>query len=195
MSVPPPDPFADFPPSSPPPDELNAGTNRSGSARERQQRRRKQQVTQAPPARKAPPQTARGNRFQWPRLRLSINQIWLTLIGAVMVVVLVVFGLGRLRPTERTAGDNAVWAGTEWTYDAPEDAAVAAFAEKLKAHEVGTVYAWVSWLQEDGNWRGTTNFPNIKQFVEQFRAAYPGSDALRVDQPSREQRPGWLPAG
>ena len=130
-------------------------------------------ATPAAAPRKAPRQTAPGNRVRLPRLGLSINRIWISVIVAIAVVVSVVFVLGRLRPTQQTAADNAIWAGTDWTYDAPDDASVAAFAQQLKDQGIGAVYAWVSWLQDDGTWRGATNFPNVKRFVEQFRAAYP----------------------
>ena len=200
MSVPPFDPFDDIPPVSPTPDEPTGASPRSGSARDRQQRR-KQQVTPRPSSRKSPRQTAPMERLRLPRLRLPANRIWFTLLAAVVVVVVIVFGLGRLRPTRVELGGNALWAGTEWTYDAPDEQTVAAFAQNLRDHDIGTVYAWVSWLQEDGSWRGAANFPNVKQFVEQFRAAYPeaqlygwislpvdgGEDGYRLDDEGVQQ--------
>lgn len=174
MSLPPPDPFDDIPVLPTPPEEA-AGSGKSGSARERQQRRKQQAHAQPSSPRKAPKQTAPVGRVRLPRLNLSINRIWITLIAAVLLVAAVVIGLGLLRPARSEAGPNAIWAGTEWTYDAPDDQTVADFAQKLRDHDIGTVYAWVSWLQEDGTWRGTTNFPNVKRFVEQFKAAYPES--------------------
>ncbi|HYO88228.1 MAG TPA: hypothetical protein VER79_06235, partial [Candidatus Limnocylindrales bacterium] len=177
MSVPPvyppPDPFENLPPLGPPAGEGESDSSRSGGARERQQRRKNQQAALPPPPRKAPRQTAPASRVQLPVLRLPFNRIWLTIIGAVLVVIIIVFLLGQLRPARVQAGPNGIWAGTEWTYETPDDAAVRVFAGQLKENEIGTVYAWVSWLQEDGNWRGTLNFPNVKAFVDHFRAAYP----------------------
>ncbi len=170
---PPPDPFDNIPPLGSSPDSADSDSSRSGSARERQQRRKGQQMAQPSPSRKSPRQTARASRLQLPRLRLPVNRIWVTVIGAFLFVVIVVFGLGQLRPTRVEAGPNGIWAGTEWTYETPVDEFVQAFAQRLKENDIGTVYAWVSWLQEDGNWRGTLNFPNVKTFVDQFRAAYP----------------------
>ncbi|MFN8380264.1 MAG: hypothetical protein U0452_16520 [Anaerolineae bacterium] len=200
MSLPPPDPFADIPPLPTPPEEPTPSA-KPGGARERQQRRRQQAAAQPPPPRKAPKQTAPGGRVRMPRLRFGVSTIWITLIAAVVLVILVVVVLGQLRPTEQGVGENAIWAGTEWTYDAPDDLAVADFAKKLRDHDIGTVYAWVSWLQEDGTWRGTTNFPNVRNFVSQFRAAYPeatlygwvslpvngGADGYRLDDEGVQQ--------
>ena len=200
MSQPPYDPFADLPPLPTPPAEPDGGS-KSGSARERQQRRRQQAHAQPATTRKAPKQTAPGGRMRMPRLNLTVNRIWITIAAAVIVVIAVVVVLGRLRPTQVEAGPNAIWAGTEWTYEAPDDQTVAEFAQKLRDHDIGTVYAWVSWLQEDGTWRGTTNFPNVKHFVEQFRAAYPeatlygwvslpvsgGADGYRLDDEGVQQ--------
>jgi hypothetical protein len=199
MSTPPPDPFADIPPVGSPPEPEASGSTRSGGARERQQRRKQHAQPSSP--RSAPKQTAPGNRIRLPRIQWASYRIWFTLLLVVVVIGGVVFVLGRLRPTERVAADNAIWAGTNWTYDAPDDQAVAAFAQQLKDHGIGTVYAWVSWLQEDGTWRGSTNFPNVRRFVEQFRAAYPeatlygwvslpvdgGADGYRLDDEGVQQ--------
>lgn len=208
MSLPPPDPIDPFDPFvNPPPDgrempDSSAGAGRSGSARERQLRRKHQAAANAPAPRKAPRQTApAGTRVQMPRLRFRPNRIWLTVIGAFVLVAAVVFVLGRFSPSRVALGANAIWAGTEWTYDAPADEDVAAFAARLKEHDIGTVYAWVSWLQEDGTWRGVLNFPNVLRFVEQFRAAYPeatlygwvslpvnsGDDGYRLDDEGVQQ--------
>lgn len=200
MSVPPPDPFDNIPPLPTPPEDPGS-SGKSGSARERQQRRKQQAAAQPTAPRKAPKQTAPVSKVRLPRLRFGINKIWLTLIGAVLVVVMVIAFLGLFRPARTTAGANAIWVGTEWTYDAPETQAVADFAAQLRDHDIGTVYAWVSWLQEDGTWRGTTNFPNVKSFVEQFREAYPeatlygwislpvnsGADGYRLDDDGVQQ--------
>jgi hypothetical protein len=199
MSVPPinppPDPFENVPPLGPPPEDSEHDSGRSGGARERQARRKGQQMAQPSAGRKSLRQTAPAGRVQMPRFRLPFNRIWLTIIGAIVIVVIVVVALGQFRPARVQAGPNGLWAGTEWTYEAPDDEAVQAFALQLKEHEIGTVYAWVSWLQEDGTWRGTTNFPNVKSFVDQFNAVYPeatlygwvslpvqgGADGYRLD--------------
>lgn len=199
MTIPPhdslPDPFENLPPLATPPEGAESENPRSGSARDRQARRKGQQMVQPSAARKAPRQTAPAGRVQMPRFRLPFNRLWLTIIGGILLVLLVVFALGQLRPSRVQVGQHGIWAGTEWTYETPDDEAVKAFAEQLKEHEIGTVYAWVSWLQEDGSWRGTTNFPNVKTFVDQFRAAYPeatlygwislpvqgGADGYRLD--------------
>lgn len=199
MTLPPydslPDPFENLPPLNTPPEDAEPERARSGSARSRQARRKGQQMAQPGAVRKAPRQTAPTGRPRMPRFRLPFSRLWLTIIGAALFVLFVVFALGLLRPARVQIGLNGIWIGTEWTYETPDDEAVKALAAQLKEHDIGTVYAWVSWLQEDGSWRGTTNFPNVKAFVDQFRAAYPeaalygwvslpvqgGADGYRLD--------------
>ncbi|NOG48150.1 MAG: hypothetical protein HND48_00885 [Chloroflexi bacterium] len=58
---------------------------------------------------------------------------------------------------------------------------MAALVARLKAQQIGTVYAWTSFLKSDNTWSGlfdsTNTFeemrPNVEKFIQQFRAAYP----------------------
>jgi hypothetical protein len=95
------------------------------------------------------------------------------LVLAVVVVVGVVVGLRQLKPPEAEVQPNALWIGTEWTYEEHEPEAIADFVEQLHEHDIGTVYAWVSWLQEDGTWRGAENFAKVRVFANQLKAVYP----------------------
>ncbi len=100
----------------------------------------------------------------------------LGVVGAIAFVALLVYVLGQLRNDTPTVPPNALWLGTEWTYDTHTDEEVAALAQKLHDEQIGTVYAWVSWYKYDGTWNASDQFENVKAFVKQFKAAYPESD-------------------
>ncbi|NDJ61455.1 MAG: hypothetical protein GYB67_10035 [Chloroflexi bacterium] len=116
-------------------------------------------------------------RIQLPQINLTIDRVGLYLIGSVIFVVVVVIVLGRVRNQPVAALPNAIWIGTEWTYENRTDEEVETFVARLQAHQIGTVYAWVSWLQENGEWRGTPeNYAAVAAFVEQFNRLYPEAD-------------------
>ena len=87
--------------------------------------------------------------------------------------MLVVYVLGRVRNSTLTTQPNAVWLGTEWTYDDHTDDQIAELVKKLRDQQIGTVYAYVSYLQFNGTWRNEDKFDNVKAFVQQFKKAYP----------------------
>jgi hypothetical protein len=118
-------------------------------------------------------------RIKLPEIKLPRAQLYpLYIGGAVLFIVLVVFILGRVRNQEVERPPNALWIGTEWTYEVHDDAAIADYVADLRAREIGTVYAWLSWLQADNTWRGADNFDNVQAFVRQFKAAYPESELI-----------------
>jgi hypothetical protein len=118
-------------------------------------------------------QTAPADRFKLPKVRLPVNRVGLGAVGSIMLIILVVYVLGRVRNDSAELPPNAVWLGTELTYAANDDQTIKDFVQRLREHEVGTVYAWVSWLQADQTWRGTDNFDAVQTFVRQFKQYYP----------------------
>jgi hypothetical protein len=118
-------------------------------------------------------QTAPSDRFKLPKVKLPGGRVTLYVAGSVMLVVLVVYVLGRIRNQSTETPPNAVWIGTEWTYATHDDQTIKDFVQQLRDHQVGTVYAWVSWLQADQTWRGTHNFEAVQAFVRQFKQYYP----------------------
>ncbi|KXK18164.1 MAG: Glycosyl hydrolase family 18 [Chloroflexi bacterium OLB15] len=145
-------------------------------ARERQLRRKQQPMVQNRSPRPSS-QIKPSDRFKMPQIKLpKINGTLIAIIGGIVLIIIVVIALGRLSDNPTRTLPNAIWIGTEWTYEQPDDAAVKELAERLKGHEIGTLYAWVSWLQADNTWRGTTNFENVTNFVAQFRAADPEAE-------------------
>lgn len=148
---------------------------RMGRARERQLRRQQQRLPMAQPtgSRRMIRQTAPANRVKLPKITLPGGRAGVYAVGSVIFVVLVVYVLGRIRNEPTGTPPNAVWIGTEWTYATHDDQIMREFVQKLRDHQVGTIYAWVSWLQADQTWRGEANFEAVTAFVRQFKQFYP----------------------
>ncbi len=145
-------------------------------ARERQLRRKQQPMAQRQGARPTT-QIKPSDRFKMPQIKLPhINRTVWAIIGGIVLVLVVVILLGRLSDNPTRRFPNAIWIGTEWTYEQPDETAVKGLAERLKNHEIGTLYAWVSWLQADNTWRGADNFEDVQNFVTQFRLEYPEAE-------------------
>ena len=198
-----PDDLLDLTPGDETPEEADEKTEpRPSRARERQQRRLERQRKQTEDAPRSighivpnqinvslPP-------VRIPRLRWLIGGV-----AGIVLVVVVVLVLRGINPPEIEAQPHALWLGTEWTYAVHEDAAINALIERLRANNIGTVYAWVSWLQEDATWRGTDNLGAVQQFASQLKAANPelmvygwvsvpvnaGDDGYRLDDTDLQQ--------
>ncbi len=119
--------------------------------------------------------------YKLPDLNLKRFGIYAYIGAAVLIVIGVIIFLGLFKNDPAPTYPNAIWIGSEWTFESPEPAQIIEFAEKLRANRIGTVYAWVSFLKGDNEWSGvaasTHTFeevePNVISFVSQFRAAYP----------------------
>jgi hypothetical protein len=183
------------PPSSLPESVPHSPPERHGRARDRQRRRQERKTgpmavrteerpavrTQTRAAVRAAPQVRPTGAFQMPRIKLPGSRVLLYAVGGVIVVIAIIIGLGRLKNNPVVAPPNGLWLGTEWTYALDESAKVPDLVARLRTQKIGTIYAWVSWLKEDGTWGGrkdgTNNFSEVqdtvKSFVQQFKAAYP----------------------
>ncbi|MDZ4767120.1 MAG: hypothetical protein SGI73_21475 [Chloroflexota bacterium] len=106
-------------------------------------------------------------------IRLPFSRTILIGVGSVLFVVAVVFALGLVRNRPTQSADNALWVGDEWTAAAPDATQLTAWVENLRAHQVGTVFAWVSQLTPERAWFGEANFEATAAFVSAFKAAYP----------------------
>lgn len=148
---------------------------RAGSARARRQQRRQKDDSQPRAPRRSLKQTLPTDRFELPKFRLPGNRMTIYVVGSVIIVIAVVLFLGSLRNDPAQLQPNAIWIGTEWTYATHTEDDVQSLVSRLRDHRIGSVYAWVSWLQGDLTWRGEANFDNVKAFVQQFKAAYPES--------------------
>jgi hypothetical protein len=171
------------------PESGSADRPNRGRARERVKRRQQERTTQARatgtqrvsrPVSSSVPQHIKipkpSDNFKIPQLRLPVDRVILYVIGSVILVVLVVFVLGRIRNQPSGAHPNSLWVSNDRTYTAPSDEELVAFVERLRTHEIGTIYAWVTQLLPDGNWFGEANFPNVQSFVERLRTVYPEAE-------------------
>lgn len=165
--------MADLPPSEE--QESPQETPKRGRARDRQRRRKG--MVQPAGSRNLSHLNPAGS-FKMPEIRIPRGRVLLYLAGGVIVVVAVILALGRFANNAPEVLPDALWIGTEWTYESQDDAALQTFVQNLRNRQIGTVYSWVSWLQEDGTWRGAENFPNVKTFVDRFKAAYPESQLM-----------------
>lgn len=186
------------------PNNGDSERSRRGGARYRQQRRKDRRLKQTrTQARLKNEQVAPTKRPKLPQVPVPNGVLRVVLYGVIGIglVLGMVFLLRLANPPEPVVMPNSLWAGTEWSYNKPDDAEVAVFAERLRRHKIGTVYVWVSYMREDFIWSGkradrnpltgeVTNTinpdtnapyrnelaemePNIIRFVEQYRVAYP----------------------
>ena len=114
-----------------------------------------------------------------PDLSIFARVRWLGYaVGGGALILVVVLVLGSLKNDTPQAHPNAVWIGTEWTYATHTREEVEAFVRDLRNNQIGTIYAWVSWLQEDATWRGAENFGAVREFAVQFKELYPEANLL-----------------
>lgn len=145
-----------------------------GQARARHEQRKRTQQTGRMSSRSSTPRQIQPiGQFKLPQIHIPINRGLFGVVGAVLFIIVIVFALGRLRNNPIDSAPNAIWIGTEWTYDERTSDEIITFANGLRDDKIGTIYAWVSWLQPDKKWRGEDKFENVKTFVKAFRAAYP----------------------
>ena len=144
---------------------------------------------------------AGGFRITLPRIRIPLFRLVAGLVLAVVVLIGVVLFLRGLKPAEAQLLPNALWLGTEWTYEIHESHDIRELSNRLRDHEIGTVYAWVSWLQGDNTWRGAELFNRVKVFASQLKAESPDlallgwislpvhldEDGYRLDDPELQQ--------
>src|SRR6476619_365698 len=106
---------------------------RRNSARERHQRRKQQGMAQPS---NIPRQLKPAGGFELPAVRLPTNRLILYGIAGAIFLIVVVMLIGRLKNSTPKTSANAIWIGTQWTYDSPDDAALAALVQKLRDHQV-----------------------------------------------------------
>lgn len=186
LSPPPVQPYVD--PSLNDDDSPAAPPRKVGRARERHQRRQQQRQPDPvraprrpvkPAVRPLPPPGA----VTLPKIRLPKTRAPLYIVGSVLLVGFVLLVLSRFTGQEAETPPNAIWLGAEWSYNIEDQRsrALPELVDRLRAHEIGTVYAWVSWLKEDMTWAGRrdleNNFnevqPEVAAFVTSFKEAYP----------------------
>lgn len=156
---------------------------RRNRARERHERRKNKLTGTVIPVNTSRQLRPSGG-FKLPQIRIPIN--WLILYGmaGAAFLLVVIFLIGRLKNETPTVGTNAIWLGTQYTYDTPDDVTVSDLVQKLRDNRVGVVYAWVGLLQPNSTWSEVAKFPQVEIFVEQFNRLYPEAELY-----------GWLSIG
>jgi len=149
--------------------------------RERTVRDPSQIVTRGITSARSAAQTAvRGAARAMPdaQLRMPVNRVGLYLFGSLVFVVIVVFVLGQIRNRPTSAPPNAIWLGTEWTFDPITEAQVFALTERLKQHQIGTVFAYTAYLRADSTWSAQeeVRIQSVIQFVGWFDKYYPEAE-------------------
>ncbi|GAB4525230.1 MAG: hypothetical protein OHK0046_40820 [Anaerolineae bacterium] len=170
-------------PVSPASNETPAAPRRN-RARERHMRRqqRKQGMTTTRPTRvrRAVPLSDSGG-FSLSDVDLRLLRAVVIGVGAVVFMISVILAVGLFKNEPVEADPNALWIGTEWTYQVHEDDAVRDFVRLLREHEIATLYAQVSDLNFDSSWTGRPDLqnqfeevrPEVAGFVAQIRRFYP----------------------
>lgn len=157
-----------------PPDDENPRKNR---ARDRHQKRKERAQGMAHPTGTPTRQIRPSGSFKMPTVHVPTGSARLILVGLAGAgfIALVIFVLGSLaNNTGVVEGQtNAIWIGTQWTYDNPTDEAIAGLAQRLEANQIDTVYAFVSLLQPNGSWTDTNRINVVKTFSDRFKQAYP----------------------
>ncbi len=157
-----------------PPDDENPRKNR---ARDRHQKRKERAQGMAHPTGAPTRQIRPTGSLQMPTIQMPSGSLRLILFGlaGAAFIALVIFVLGSLaNNTGSTEGQtNAIWIGTQWTYDNPTDEAITVLAQRLQDNEITTVYAFVSLLQPNGSWTDTNRMDAVKGFSDRFKQAFP----------------------
>lgn len=170
---------------------------RLSGARLRQQRRKERQQQReiaVASARRTVRQTAPVRRVKVPQVNMRYVRPVIAAVAAVIFMAALIYAVGLFDDAPEEIAPNALWLGEEWTHTSHDDVEITALIQRLQNNEIGTVYAWVSWLQPDNVWAGgrdatgtfTAVEPQVQTFVRQFRAAYPEANLY-----------GWIrvPAG
>jgi hypothetical protein len=145
---------------------------RKNRARDRHQRRKERQQGMAH-AVNVPRQLRPADSFTLPKIRMPSNRLLIYVLGGAIFIMLVIYVLSRLKNDEPLPDPNAIWIGSQWTYENPSDESITTLVGHLRENHVGTAYAWVSLLQPDGAWTEVNRLESVKMFVERFRNAYP----------------------
>lgn len=167
-------------------------------ARERIEKRktRTQQMAQVGGAsrRSRSAQLAPKGAFTLPKIDMKYIRPIVFGAGALAFMAMLIFVVGLFTGSEPAKLQNALWIGTDWTYNQYDTDQLNALVTRLRQMQIGIVYARVSELNFDGTWTGIANQRNrfdevesdVRTFVTQFKQAYPeatlyGSVHFRVD--------------
>jgi hypothetical protein len=150
-----------------------AALPRTSRARERHERRKQQKMADAAVPIAPTRQLRPSGGFKLPEIHIPINRLVVYGLAGAIFLMLVIFGIGRFKNEPVQVATNAIWVDKEWSYGNRNDADIAALAQRLRDHRVGTVYVWVGLLQPNNSWTDIAELDKAKSFAKQLRAAYP----------------------
>lgn len=160
-------------------DQSAQESRRVSKARERQQRRkaRREGITQARPAERSP-----RNRRATPVDRdRSLPQINLGILRPILIVaasgafmLALIAGVGLFKNDPPEPDPNALWIGTDWSYQQQTDETMTSLINRLDQNRIGSVYVRVSELNFDGTWTGIPEQENRFDEVQDSVIAFAG---------------------
>jgi hypothetical protein len=159
--------------------------NHSSRARERHERRHRRSQT----GDTLPPRRTRSLRdhlkpadeggFKWSKIPY-LKEL-LAVAGALIFMLALILAVSIFKDDPPTVQPNALWIGTDWTYQTHDEENLGRLVRRLDANQIGTIYARVSELNYDGTWTGRPTGENqfdevedtIRAFVGQFKTNAP----------------------
>ncbi len=118
-----------------------------------------------------------------PKVDLKVVKSILLGLAALVFMGMLIIIAGLLKNDPVEPDRNAIWIGSNWTYEPREDSEVYDLVKQLRNHEIGTIYAHVSELNLDNTWTGQAGRENqfieveqsVRTFALTFKEAYPNS--------------------
>ena len=107
-------------------------------------------------------------------------------LGIVLVAGALSAGLSAIRGPAVVSYDNAIWLDKSWTVGEVDDNSLGEFVNRLREHQIGTIYAYASTLDVDGLWTGgpqgdggfMESRDTLASFVSTFRNRHPDATIL-----------------
>lgn len=173
--------------------DLNSPPNdappRRSRARERQERRRGRQSAPSIMASPGPGSARKSMRrltpaggFTWPEIKMPpyVRTLLMGALGLAFMATIILM-VGMLKNDPAPVAPNAIWIGEDWTHQPRTEDEIRDFARRLRQNQIGTVYAWVSWLDDGNQWAGGPDEAGtfalvesqVQQFVTTFKRVYP----------------------
>lgn len=153
------------------------------SARERREKRRQRREA-LERAGQAVQQVGeeRGWTFRMPQV--PGMRVIAAIVGSIALILLVIFVLGRLTPSDTNRSGNAVWLDRSWSYGGRTAGEVTQMLDDLTANGIGTAYVYVSSLKNDGTWSGLPGGRDQFNEIEDTVVAF--TQRVREDYPDLE---------
>lgn len=153
-------------------------------ARERRKKRKKREAM-AQRANSSLRQIVPEGTIEMPEINMPSFRWYFFIPAGIILVLVVIFALGRINPNDERLFNNAIWLDSDWSYNNPTDEQIAELSLELQRHDIGSVYVYVSSLRDDITWSGEITGrnrfndvqDNVASFVTRLKAVYPTIEA------------------